>query len=168
MRHLKFKWQQLDSNPCQMYSADKYSQHSSIIWPVWLYGWVFIYELSGCGFKSRCCHLKIRYCTLFRQRVPWHSSNHRVLIQFEKRLWFQIPLLSLKKYFSLYNLPAKKKSFGNLFIVERYVKGIFKKNITFPKYYYIWNVSSFFNISKILEYDSNWGYTTRLENLPCQ
>ena len=23
---------------------------------VWLNGWVFIYELSGYGFKSRCCH----------------------------------------------------------------------------------------------------------------
>ena len=35
-----------------MYCTDKYSQHRSIIWPVWLNGSVFIYELSGCGFKS--------------------------------------------------------------------------------------------------------------------
>ena len=31
---------------------DKYSQHRSILWPVWtvwLNGWVFIYKLSGCG-----------------------------------------------------------------------------------------------------------------------
>ena len=26
----------------------------AIIWPVWLNGRVFIYELSGCGFVSRC------------------------------------------------------------------------------------------------------------------
>ena len=26
-----------------------HSQHSSIIWPVWLNIWVLIYELSGCG-----------------------------------------------------------------------------------------------------------------------
>ena len=23
---------------------------------VWLNGWVFVYELSGCGFESCCCH----------------------------------------------------------------------------------------------------------------
>ena len=33
-----------------------YSQQSSIIWPVWLNCWVFVYELSGCGFKARCIH----------------------------------------------------------------------------------------------------------------
>ena len=31
--------------------------HSSIIWPVWLNGWVFVYELSGCGFESSWSHL---------------------------------------------------------------------------------------------------------------
>ena len=35
----------------QMHCTDKYSQHSSIIWPVWLNGWVFVYEVSGCMFK---------------------------------------------------------------------------------------------------------------------
>ena len=28
----------------QMHHANKYSQHNSIIWPVWLNGWVFGYE----------------------------------------------------------------------------------------------------------------------------
>ena len=37
-----------------MHRTDKYSQHSSVIWPVWLNGWVFVYELSGCGFGSSC------------------------------------------------------------------------------------------------------------------
>ena len=41
----------------QMHHTDKYSQHSSIIWPVWLNGWVFIYELNGCGFESSCSHI---------------------------------------------------------------------------------------------------------------
>ena len=36
----------------QMHRTDKYSEHSSIIWPVWLNGWVFVYELSGCGSSS--------------------------------------------------------------------------------------------------------------------
>ena len=43
-----------------MHHTDKYSEHSSIIWPVWLNGQVFIYELSGCGFKSSCSHLNFR------------------------------------------------------------------------------------------------------------
>ena len=42
----------------QMHRTDKYSQHSSIIWSVWLNGWVFVSELSGCSFKSRCSHLE--------------------------------------------------------------------------------------------------------------
>ena len=37
--YLKFKWQQRDSNP------------------KWVNGWVFVYELSGFGFESRCCQL---------------------------------------------------------------------------------------------------------------
>ena len=49
----------------QMHHANKYSQHTSIIWPVWLNGWVFIYELSGCGFEPCCCQLTFRYGTYF-------------------------------------------------------------------------------------------------------
>ena len=47
----------------------EYSQHSLIICPVWLNGWVFVYELSGCGFKSCCSHLNFRYRTCFEQGV---------------------------------------------------------------------------------------------------
>ena len=43
----------------QMHRTDKYSQHSSIIWPFWLNGWVFIYELSGCGYEFRCYHFSV-------------------------------------------------------------------------------------------------------------
>ena len=42
----------------QMRCTDQYSQHSSIIWPVWLNDWVFVHELSGCGFHSRYSHLE--------------------------------------------------------------------------------------------------------------
>ena len=41
----------------QLHHTNKYSQHSSIIWPVWLNGRVFIYKLSGYGFESHYCHL---------------------------------------------------------------------------------------------------------------
>ena len=71
----------------QMYRTDKYSQHSSIIWPVWLNGWVFVYEPSGCGFESGCSHLNFRFRTSFEQGVPWYSGNYRVLIDSETRTW---------------------------------------------------------------------------------
>ena len=38
----------------QMHPTDKYSGHSSITWPVWLNGWVSVYELSGSGSESSC------------------------------------------------------------------------------------------------------------------
>ena len=44
-----------------MHHTDNYSHHSSIIWSVWVNGWVFVYGLSGCGFRSRCCHLKVMW-----------------------------------------------------------------------------------------------------------
>ena len=56
----------------QMHHIGKYSQHSSIIWPVWLNGWAFPYHLSSCGFESHCSHLNFRCCTCLEQRVPWH------------------------------------------------------------------------------------------------
>ena len=43
----------------QMHCTDKYSQHTSIISPVWLNGWVFVYELSGCGFESSYSHFPL-------------------------------------------------------------------------------------------------------------
>ena len=49
----------------QMHRTDQNSQHSSIIWPVWLNGWVFVYELSGCELESRYCHSNFRYCDCF-------------------------------------------------------------------------------------------------------
>ena len=69
-------------------NSDKYSQHSSIIWPVWLNGWVFVYELNGCGFESRYSHLNFRYRACFEQGVPWHSGNYRVWIHSETRTWY--------------------------------------------------------------------------------
>ena len=56
-------------------------------WPVWLNGWVSVYEVSGCGFESRCSHLNFRFRACFEQEVPWHSGNHRVWIHSETRTW---------------------------------------------------------------------------------
>ena len=71
----------------QLYRTDKYSERSSIIWPVWPNGWVFDYKLSGSGFESSCSHLNFRICACFEQGVPWHSDNYRVWIHSETRTW---------------------------------------------------------------------------------
>ena len=36
----------------QIHRTGTYSQFSSIIWSVWPNGYVFVYELSGCGFEA--------------------------------------------------------------------------------------------------------------------
>ena len=80
-------WSLSDCNGTRMHRTGKYSQHSSIIWLVWVNGWVLVYELSGCGFDSRCCHLNLRYHARFEQGVPWHSGNYRVRIHSEMCTW---------------------------------------------------------------------------------
>ena len=63
------------------------THNSSIIWPVWLNGWLFVYELNGSGFESSCSHLNFRFCACFAQGGPWHLGNCRVWIHFETRTW---------------------------------------------------------------------------------
>ena len=46
----------------QLHRTNKYSEHSSIIWSVWPYGWVFVYKLSGSGFESSCNLLFLVLC----------------------------------------------------------------------------------------------------------
>ena len=82
----------------QMHRTDKYSQHWSIIWPVWPNGWLFVYELSGCGFESRCSHLMFRYGACFEQGVPWHSGNCRVWIHSQTRRWHEKNIQSNAPY----------------------------------------------------------------------
>ena len=78
-----------------MHRTDKYSQRRWIIWPVWLNGWVFIYELSGSGFESRWSHLNFRFRGCFQQGVPWHSGNCAVWIHSEMRAWHDNNIQSL-------------------------------------------------------------------------
>ena len=58
--------------------TDKYLQHSSIIWAGWVNGWVFVYELSGCGLEFWYCHLNFRHSACFEQGVPWHLGSYTV------------------------------------------------------------------------------------------
>ena len=55
----------------EMHHIDNSSQHSSIIWPVWLNGWVFVCELCNCGFESRCSHLSFWFRAFFEEGVRW-------------------------------------------------------------------------------------------------
>ena len=59
----------------ELHRTGKYSQLIWIIWTVWLSDWVFVYELSGCGFESCYCHLNFRYGTWFKQELPWHLEK---------------------------------------------------------------------------------------------
>ena len=106
----------------QLHRADKYSEHSSIIWPVWLNGWVFVYELSGCGFQSCCSHLNFRYRPCFEQGVPWNSSNYRVWIYSETRTWhdnnWYVHFVKIWQP-SLYNLRILETSRG---VWQEYIK----------------------------------------------
>ena len=54
VQYLTLKWLQRDSNPQPLVH-----KQTLTIWPVWLNGWVFVYELSGCEFESRCTHLNV-------------------------------------------------------------------------------------------------------------
>ena len=60
----------------QIHCTDKYSQHSSIIWPVWLNGWVFVYELSNCGFESRCSHLNYTHAQKVFEEFNLKNLGH--------------------------------------------------------------------------------------------
>ena len=82
----------------QMHCRDKYSQDSSIIWLVCPNGWVLVYELSGCGFESRCSHLIFRYGACFEQGVPLHSGNCRVWIHSQTRTWIDKNIQSNAPY----------------------------------------------------------------------
>ena len=47
-------------------------------WPVWPNGWVFVYQLSGCGFESCCSHLKV---VVFQ---TMHMVFYIILVLFKK------------------------------------------------------------------------------------
>ena len=51
-------------------------KHSSIIWSVWLNGWVFVCKLRGCGFESHCSLLKLQTCACLEQGDPWYLGNY--------------------------------------------------------------------------------------------
>ena len=105
----------------QIHCTDKYSEHSSIIWPVWPNGWVFIYELSRSGFESSRSLLNFRFHVCFEQRVPWHSGNYRVWIHSEPRTWHDKNKQSIK-YNVLWVKKIKNKKSKNYIILIKTVQ----------------------------------------------
>ena len=62
----------------------------------YLDGWLFVYEISGCGFESSCSHSNFRFRACIEQGVPWHSGNYRVWIHSEMRKWHDKNIQSTK------------------------------------------------------------------------
>ena len=77
--HLVHKW--------TLNHLAKLAKWLSCVVNTYLNGWVFVYELSGCGFESSCSHLNFRFRGCFEQGVPWHSGKYRVWIHSERRTW---------------------------------------------------------------------------------
>ena len=72
---------------CQMHTTDKYSEQSSIIWPVSPNRWVFLYQLGDSGLESCCSHLNFRFRYCFQEGVARHSGNYAVGIHSEMCTW---------------------------------------------------------------------------------
>ena len=77
--------------------------HNHLVHKQTLNDWVFIYELSGCGFESSYSHLNFRFRTCFEQGVPWHSGNYIVWIHSEMHTWHDKNIQSFFR--CLYLLP---------------------------------------------------------------
>ena len=63
-----------------------------------LNGWVFVYDLSGCGFEPRCSHLNFRFRACFEQGVLWYSGNYRVWMHSETRTWHDKNIQSFSEF----------------------------------------------------------------------
>ena len=51
--------------------------------PVWLNGWVFVYELGGCGFEFRCSHSRPNKSNLVSGNRPGENAFHSSIRIFE-------------------------------------------------------------------------------------
>ena len=72
------------------YYRNKLSKHSSIIRPVWLSGWVIVYELSGCGIGSCCIHLNLDFLNsiMYLQITKmFMMTSFRILGSFRSLKW---------------------------------------------------------------------------------
>ena len=98
----------------QLHRANKYSQHSSKVWSVWLNSWVFLYKLSGCRFEFSCNHLNFIFVTCFVKIVPWHSGKYRKWIHSETFLWHEKNILKDTIQISTHNTAQSLGQFGGM------------------------------------------------------
>ena len=100
----------------------KYSQHSSIIWPIWLNNSVFLYKLSGCWFRSSCSHSDVKFCASFEQEVSWHSGNYRMWIDSEKCKSHDKNIHSIVTY--IFQLTIKLDHLANLLNISVFLNEV--------------------------------------------
>ena len=82
----------------EMHLTDKYSQHSTVIWLIWLNGWVLVYELSGCGFESHYSHLNFRFWACLKQKVQSYQKNQALL--WIRKIYYTLTNLVIKNNYS--------------------------------------------------------------------
>ena len=63
---------------------------------------MYVYELSGCGFNSGCCHLNLRHGACFMQGFPWHSGKYRLIDYVWWMAWLHIYVSVLVAWFVLW------------------------------------------------------------------
>ena len=90
----------------QMHGTDKYSQHNSMIWSVWLNGRVFVYELSGCG--SSPVGIIRDYCNCYKRKKNF--AEQIFFFKVQKFLMKQI------KYFKLGARQLHFPKYKNVFV----------------------------------------------------
>ena len=100
----------------QMYRKDKYSEHSSIIWPVSLNGWVFVYKLSGSAFESSCIHLNLRIRAWFELRVSLCSGNYSVDLLWNAYMTLQEDTVKCTVQISTQNTAQSFGGFGQMVV----------------------------------------------------
>ena len=56
-----------------------------VVWPVWLNGWVFVYDPSGCWFESCCSHLSFSclwWLVVLLKKWSHHCASNSVFYSY--------------------------------------------------------------------------------------
>ena len=74
-------------------TSDKYLHHYSIIWSVWLNGWLFVHKSCGCGFESCFSHLAfwLVCIDLTSFEEPFKIAMYTILFILEL-IWSHVPV----------------------------------------------------------------------------
>ena len=92
---------------------------------------MFVYELSGRGFESRCCHLNFRYGACLEQGVPWQTIECR----FALKLAYDMIITKSQKICALHRRSFQKdRFFTTFYLFSQYLCNISNK-YDLPKIY---------------------------------